>query len=70
MASFELNEVEKQNQKTLIESIKVLYGNDVEYKVQYVITHTGIGLNVEVVISSKKRVFIPIKKDITDYGSW
>lgn len=70
MASFELNEVEKQNQKTLIESIKVLYGNDVEYKVQYVITHTGIGLNVEVVISSKKRVFIPIKKDITDYDSW
>lgn len=70
MASFELNEVEKQNQKTLIDSIKVLYGNDVEYKVQYVITHTGIGLNVEVVISSKKRVFIPIKKDITDYDSW
>ena len=70
MASFELNEVEKQNQKTLIDSIKVLYGDDVEYKVQYVITHTGIGLNVKVVIISKKRVFIPIKKDITDYDSW
>ena len=70
MALFELNEVEKQNQKTLIDSIKVLYGDDVEYKVQYLITHTGIGLNVQVVIISKKRVFIPIKKDITDYDSW
>ena len=70
MASFELNEIEKQNQKTLIDSIKVLYGEDVEYKTQYVITHTGIGLNVEIVIISKKRVFIPIKKDITDYDSW
>jgi hypothetical protein len=29
MASFELNEIEKQNQKTLIDSIKVLYGEDV-----------------------------------------
>lgn len=70
MGSFELNDVEKKNQKTLVDSIKALYGDDVEYKVQYLITHTGIGLNIEVIITSKKRVFLPIRKDITDYDSW
>ena len=70
MGHFELNEVEKENQKTLVDSIKILYGDDVEYKVQYLITHTGIGLNIEVIITSKKRVFLPIRKDITDYNSW
>jgi hypothetical protein len=70
MGHFELNEVEKENQKTLEDSIKILYGDDVEYKVQYLITHTGIGLNIEVIITSKKRVFLPIRKDITDYNSW
>lgn len=70
MGHFELNDVEKENQKTLIESVKVLYGDDVEYKIQYLITHTGIGLNVEIIITSKKREFQPIRKDITDYDSW
>jgi len=70
MGNFELNEVEKKNQKTLVDSIKVLYGDDVEYKVQYLISHTGIGLNVEVVITSPKKVFMTIRKDITDYNSW
>jgi hypothetical protein len=70
MGNFELNEVEKENQKTLVDSIKVLYGDDVDYKVQYLISHTGIGLNVEVVITSPKIVFMTIRKDITDYNSW
>jgi hypothetical protein len=70
MGVFELNEVEKENQKTLVDSIKVLYGDDVEYKVQYLITHTGIGINVKIIIMSTKRVFLPIEKDITDYNSW
>jgi hypothetical protein len=70
MGNFELNDVEKENQKILIDSIKTLYGDDVEYKVQYLITHTGIGLNIEIIITSKKRKFIPIRKDITDYDSW
>lgn len=70
MASFNLNEVEKENEKTLIDSIKVLYGNDIEYKKQYVVIYTGIGLHVDIIITSKKRLFIPIKKDITDYDSW
>jgi hypothetical protein len=70
MGNFELNEVEKENQKTLVDSIKVLYGDDVEYKVQYLISHTGIGLYVEIIITSAKKVFLPIKKDITDYNSW
>jgi hypothetical protein len=70
MGVFELNEVEKGIQKTLVDSIKVLYGDDVDYNVQYLITHTGIGLNVEIIITSTKKVFLPIKKDITDYSSW
>jgi hypothetical protein len=70
MGNFELNEVEKENQNILIDSIKTLYGDDIEYKIQYLISHTGIGLNVRVIISSKKRKFQPIEKDITDYNSW
>ena len=70
MGNFELNEVEKENQKTVVDSIKVLYGDDVDYKVQYLIAHTGIGLNVKIIITSTKRVFLPIEKDITDYNSW
>jgi len=70
MGNFELNELEKENQKTLVDSIKVLYGDDVEYKVQYLISHTGIGLNVKIIIMITKRVFLTIEKDITDYNSW
>lgn len=70
MGIFELNEVEKENQKSIIDSIKVLCGDDVDYNIQYIITNTGIGLKIEVIVMSKKRVFMPIRKDITDYGSW
>ena len=37
MGNFELNEVEKENQNILIDSIKTLYGDDIEYKIQYLI---------------------------------
>ena len=70
MANFNLNEVEEKTLKILMDSIKVLYGDDAISDVKYLVTHTGIGLNVEVIITSKKKLFIPIKKDITDYDSW
>jgi hypothetical protein len=70
MASFNLNEIEEKNLKTLKDSIKVLYGDESIGDMNYFITHTGIGVKVEVIIMSKKREFIPIKKDITDYDSW
>jgi hypothetical protein len=59
MGGFELNEVEKENQKTLVDSIKVLYGDDIDYEVQYLISHTGIGLYVEIIITSTKKVLLP-----------
>ena len=70
MASFILNEVEKENQKAIIDSIKVLCGEDVEYNIQYIIAYSGIGVKVEIIVSSKKKVFMPIRKDITDYDCW
>lgn len=69
MADFNLNEVEKENEKAVIDAIKVVYGEDINYKIQYLITHTGIGLNVELIVDSHK-IGIPIRKDITDYDSW
>lgn len=70
MASFILNEVEKENQKAIIDSLKTLCGEDVEYTIQYIVVYSGIGVKVEIIVSSKKRVFMPIRKDITDYGCW
>jgi hypothetical protein len=70
MASFILNEVEKENQKAIIDSIKVLCGEDIEYNIQYIVVYSGIGVKVEIIVSSKKRVFMPIRKDITDYDCW
>lgn len=70
MASFILNEVEKENQKAIIDSIKVLCGEDVEYNIQYIVVYSGIGVKVEIIVSSKKRTFLPIRKDITDYDCW
>ena len=70
MAEFNLNNVEEKSLKELIDSIKVLYGDDVKYDVKYLMSHTGIGVHVNVIITSEKRVFLPIKKDITDYDSW
>lgn len=70
MAAFEINEVEEKTLKNLIDSIKVLYGDDVKYDVKYLMSHTGIGVHVDVIITSNEKLFIPIKKDITDYDSW
>jgi hypothetical protein len=73
MASFELNKAEENTLKILKDSIKVLYGDESIGDVKYLITNSGIGLKVEVVITSKKRLFrlfTPIKKDITDYDCW
>lgn len=70
MAEFKLNEVEEKTLKKLIDSIKVLYGDDVKYGVKYLMSHTGIGVHVDVIITSDEKLFIPIKKDITDYDSW
>lgn len=67
MAKFELNEKEGETLNTTIEAIKVLYGDDVNYKVTYCFTHTGIGVNVKVIIKFGK---MTIEKDITDYDSW
>ncbi len=69
MAEFKLNNVEEKTLKNLIDSIKVLYG-DVKYDVKYLMSHAGIGVHVDVIITSEERVFLPIKKDITDYDSW
>lgn len=69
MASFQLNEVEKENQKALLDSIKTVYGEDINYKIQYLISHTGIGLCVEITVDCHK-IGIPLRKDITDYESW
>lgn len=70
MAEFKLNNVEEKSLKELIDSIKVLYGDNVKYDVKYLMSHTGIGVHVDVIITSEKKVFLPIKKDITDYDSW
>lgn len=70
MGYFGLNDVEEENRNTLINSIKVLYGDDVGYKIQYFMSPTGIGIKIEVIITSEKRLFLPIRKDITDYNCW
>ena len=67
MTKFELNEKEEERLTEAIKSIKVLYGEDVNYKVTYCFTHTGIGVNVKVIIKFGDNT---IEKDITDYDSW
>lgn len=67
MTKFELNEKEEETLNKAIQAIKVLYGDEVNYKVTYCFTHTGIGVNVKVIIKFGE---ITIEKDITDYDSW
>lgn len=67
MESFSLNETEQKTLGEAIQAIKVLYGDDVNYKITYCFTHTGIGVNVKVIIKFGETI---IEKDITDYDSW
>lgn len=67
MESFSLNETEQKTLDESIQAIKVLYGDDVNYKITYCFTHTGIGVNVKVIIKFGDNT---IEKDITDYDSW
>lgn len=67
MESFSLNETEQKTLDESIQAIKVLYGDDVNYKITYCFTHTGIGVNVKVIIKFGETI---IEKDITDYDSW
>ncbi len=66
MESFSLNEKEQKTLDETIQAIKVLHG-DVNYKITYCFTHTGIGVNVKVIIKFGETI---IEKDITDYDSW
>jgi len=65
--AFELNEKEKESLKEAIDAVKVLYGQDVDYKLTYCFTPTGIGDNITIIIKVGEQKF---EKDITDYGSW
>jgi hypothetical protein len=67
MTKFELNEKEEERLNEAIKAIKVLYGEDVKYKVTYCFTYTGIGVKVKVIIKFGDNT---IEKDITDYDSW
>lgn len=67
MADFNLNEVEQKALDKLTQAIKVVYGDDANYKITYCFTHTGIGVNVKVIIKWGNNT---IEKDITDYDSW
>lgn len=67
MANFKLNEIEEERLREAIKAIKVLYGEDVKYKVTYCFTPTGIGDNITIVLTIGEQ---KIEKDITDYDSW
>lgn len=67
MTKFELNEKEEERLTEAVKAIKVLYGEDVKYKVTYCFSYTGIGVNVKVIIKFGDNT---IEKDITDYDSW
>lgn len=67
MASFELNKIEEERLSEAIKAVKTLYGEDVDYKITYCFTPTGIGDNIRVIIKLGEVV---IEKDITDYDSW
>lgn len=67
MTKFELNEKEEERLTEAVKAIKVLYGEDVKYKVTYCFSHTGIGVNVRVIIKWGDNT---VEKDITDYDSW
>jgi hypothetical protein len=67
MTKFELNEKEEERLTEAVKAIKVLYGEDVKYKVTYCFSYTGIGVNVKVIITFGE---MTIEKDITDYDSW
>jgi hypothetical protein len=63
MADFNLNEKEVETLAKLEESVNFLHGK--LGKVSYLISYTGIGLNVKVRFED-----YGIEKDITDYDSW
>ena len=67
MARFELNKIEEERLGEAIKAVKTLYGEDVDYKITYCFTPTGIGDNIRVIIKLGEVV---IEKDITDYDSW
>lgn len=67
MTRFEINETEEKTINDTIKAMKTLYGDDVNYKITYCFTSTGIGDNVKIIIKFDDTI---IEKDVTDYGSW
>ena len=67
MPAFVLNKTELERLEEAIKAVKTLYGEDVNYKITYCFTPTGIGDNVTVIIKVGE---VTIEKDITDYDSW